>query len=90
MYVSYNLYVHRVFLRISFAEQTSCLKLQLQLQLAFLMVLERNHKYTAQTYIASHPECRKAGWTSDSRQLTRELVHKLYVVVFYIYWLHSL
>ena len=60
----YNPYVHRVSSRISFAELTSYLNITIintiTIQLAFLMVLEQNHKHTAQTYIASHPECRKA------------------------------
>ena len=50
-------------LRISFTELTSCLNITITVtitvQLPFLMVLEQNHKYTAQTYIASHPECCK-------------------------------
>ena len=62
-YVCYNPYIYRVSSRISFAELTSCLNITITItitiQLAFLMVLEQNHKYTAQTYIASHPECRK-------------------------------
>ena len=62
-YVCYNLYVHRVLPRISFAELTFCLYITITItiivQLAFLMVLEQNHKYIAQTYIASHLECCK-------------------------------
>ena len=55
-YVCYNPYVHRDLPRISFAELTSCLNITITItiQLAFLMVLEQNHKYTAHTYIASH------------------------------------
>ena len=43
-----------------YTEQTSCLNITLTIaQLAFLMILEQNHKCNTQTYIASHPECCK-------------------------------
>ena len=40
-------------------------------------------------YRLGHLKGHEAGWTGGSRQVTSELVHKLYVVVYYSYWLQS-